>query len=158
MLSDPHRQALLMICRALEIEPRSGSKPRWALGGSLALALHGLPVGCRDIDLLTTAADAVRLTELPGTKIEPVRFRTRPRLRGHIGRIRVHEVEVEILGDVENELADGSWSAPPPLGDELEHIDFEGHSCPIFALTALRAAYEAMERPEKVALIDEGMA
>jgi hypothetical protein len=61
---------------------------------------------------------------------------------------------VEILGDVQNRLPSGAWSAPPQLERDTVRLAWEGHDWPVVSLTALRAAYVAMNHPQKVALID----
>ncbi len=158
MVPGAHRDALLLVCGALTGAPEAlpgGSRPAWAVGGSVALALHGLPVSCHDLDILTRAQDAEQvIAQIPGTAIEPLAFRTRGALRGHTARVRLGDIEVEILGDVENQLPDGSWTAPPPLREEIEQLELDGLRCPVFSLAALRSAYQAMGRGEKVALID----
>ncbi len=68
----------------------AGTTFRWGVSGSVALALHGLEVECRDLDLLTTATGAPRVAALlGGDTLEPLRFRSRGGLRGHIGRVRL---------------------------------------------------------------------
>ena len=124
--------------------------------GSVALALHGRSVQCRDLDILTRAQDAdLVASALPGRVVEPVEFRNRPSLRGRIGRKRVQDVDVEILGGVQNKLPDGSWTPPPAFGPgEIIHIQIDDCKCPVLALPQLRAAYEAMNRNDRIELIE----
>ncbi len=147
----------MLILGALERprQPPGGGAPRWAVSGSAALALHGLPVTCRDLDILTSAYDAERVAaSVPGLELEPLALRVRAGLRARIARFRVAGVEVEILGDVEDELPGGGWTGPPRLGEEVEHVELLTRRCPLMSLPALRAAYEAIGSPEKLALIE----
>jgi hypothetical protein len=173
MLSRAHHDALAVVSGALapmDPEPEdlrpalssaraagAGTGPRWAVSGSVALALHGLPVECRDLDVLTRAEYALlAASRIPGTTLEAVRFRARERLRGHLGRIAVGGVDTEILGGVQNQLPDGSWTPPARLAArEIVHIDVDGCRCNVLSLPALRAVYELMKRPETLALIDQ---
>lgn len=150
MLPNGHEQVLATVLARL-----AGTTIPWSVSGSVALALHGVEVECGDLDILTTAAAAPRVGALlAGEELEPVRFRERGRVRGHIGRVRLGGVDVEVLGDVQNLLAGGGWSEPPRLGGEVELLELAGRPCPVVRLAALRAAYAAMQRPERVALID----
>lgn len=128
------------------------------MGGSVALALHGIAVECADLDIITRAGQAAELaSRLGGVELASVGPRTHDRVRGHLGRIRLEGVEVEILGGVENELSDGSWKKAPPIRETFEWVPLDRHvACPVITLSAMRDAYVAMGRNEKVALIDAG--
>jgi aminoglycoside-2''-adenylyltransferase len=130
----------------------------WAVSGSVALSLLGIEVDCRDLDVVTTGESAALVADLlGGTEIEPIGFRSSAGLRGRVGRVRLEAIEIEILGDLENELPDGRWGKPPRLDCDVELIWVAGHNCPVMSLAALRRAYRAMGRAEKVKLIDESL-
>jgi hypothetical protein len=156
MASTAYAGALSAVCRRFAAQ--SGLEVQsiaWAVSGSVALSLHGIAVDCRDLDILTAGDSATAVSSLlAGTEIEPVEFRSRGGLRGFTGRVRLEAMDVEILGDVENELPDGRWSPPPRLDRDVERLAFAGQECPVMSLSALRDAYAAMGRPEKVALIE----
>ena len=95
---------------------------RWAVGGSASLALHGLPVDPRDLDLLVDHVAAAELVD--GLRGAVVSDETRWD-RGDVRAVRralavVHGVEIEILEGVE---------AVGPAGDvvvatpDLDHVD-----------------------------------
>jgi len=151
VLPSAHRDALELVCERLSRTPLE-----WATSGSAALALQGVPVTCADLDLATTA-DAASAVEraLAGRVIEPVGYRTRGAIRGHLGRVEVAGVEVEVLGDIQNRLPDGTWTPPPRLSEHITHVPLNKRRCPVLNLRYLRTAYAAMERGDKVRLIEE---
>jgi hypothetical protein len=149
MLADPHRAALEVIADRLQ-----GSQVPWAVSGSVALVLQGVPVSCGDLDLVTTADGAIEVaSRLNPEMTEAVASTTRGSIRGQLGRARVGAVELEILGDVQNLVA-GSWTEPPCLQEAVVRVPLGDRELPVIDLAHLRAAYLAMGRREKVALID----
>jgi hypothetical protein len=144
-----HRRALEAICEGL-----SCSAVPWAVTGSVALALQGVPVGCRDLDLVTSGAGARPIERLFARQVvEPVEFGSRDHIRGHFGRLRLREVDVEVLGDVQNLMPDGTWTVPPRLDVDVMWLQLGERQFPVLRLTCLRDAYSAMGRSEKVLLI-----
>lgn len=154
VLADSHRHALELVCERL-----SGTPVEWATSGSAALALQGVPVSCADLDLATTADDAAAVEQaLAGDVIEPVGYRTRGALRGHLGRVSLSGIEVEVLGDIQNRLPDGTWTPPPRLSEYITYVPLDEKRCPVLSLSYLRAAYAAMGRTDKVRLIEAALA
>jgi hypothetical protein len=130
----------------------------WATSGSVALALQGIQVTCHDLDLVTSADGAPEVERLLASRVvEPTSFQTRGRIRGHLGRIQLAGVEVEVLGDVQNLLPDGTWTEPPQLDLHVAHVPFGERTCPVLGLPYLREAYAALGRSEKVRLIEEAL-
>ena len=118
---------------------------RWAVSGSAALARHGIDVEPRDLDIVTTAEGAREIARRLGGDAA---FSRRGPIRGVLSRVVVEGVEVEILGDVQNLLADGSWSSPPRL-DAVESAD----GIPVLPLGAVEAGYRDLGRDEKADLV-----
>jgi hypothetical protein len=145
-----HRRALENLCDGL-----AGAGLPWAVTGSAALALQGIRVDCRDLDVVTSAAGAYDVERVfREHAVEPVGFATRDGIRGHVGRLRVGNVDVEVWGDIQNLSAEGTWSVPPRLDVHRVWVDCGAVRCPVLPLDYLRDAYEAMGRPEKLRLID----
>lgn len=151
VLADAHRHALELVCERLSETPVD-----WATSGSAALALQGVPVSCADLDLVTTGDGAAAVEQaLAGHVIEPVGYRTRGAIRGHLGRVELAGVEVEVLGDIQNRLPDGTWTLPPRLNEHITHVSLNEKRCPVLNLSYLRATYTAMGRTDKVRLIED---
>ena len=103
-------------CTALGHLPivRSG---RWAVGGSAALALHGLPVDPRDLDLV---ADRAAASELIAGLGDALMSDEEAWDRGDVRAARravaiVEDLEVEILVEVEAMAAGLCVLGPPDL-------------------------------------------
>jgi hypothetical protein len=154
MVPTAHRRAVEALCDGL-----AGSGLLWAVTGSVALAAQGVPVICADLDMITSAADAsVVERQFRGHVVDPVQFAVRDSLRGHFGRLRLAGVEVEVLGDVQNLLADGTWTNPPALDLHVTRVRVGTRVCPMLRLAYLREAYAVMGRTAKVHLIESALA
>ena len=98
----------------------------WAITGSLAHRLHGVPVDVHDIDVLTDKTGAYKIAALfPSELVRQVQFRSTEIVRSHLGKLNLHGVTVEIIGDMETRRPDGSWEAPTEIGRHLQVIEFE---------------------------------
>jgi hypothetical protein len=154
VVPDSHRRVLATVLDRL-----SSVAVPWAISGSVALALHGLPASCEDLDLITSADGAHELERVLGPIVlEPVSASERGQIRGHIGRVQIEEIEVELLGDVQNRVAGRDWTTPPRLHADVIDIDYDGRTYPVVTLACLRDSYVTLRRWDKVRLIDQSIA
>jgi len=128
---------------------------RWAVGGSASLALHGLPVDPRDLDLLVDHVAAAGLVDgLRGAVVsDQARWD-----RGEVRAVRrvlavVHGVEVEILEGVEAVGPTGDVVAATPDLDHVDQIIVGGRRIPVLPLPAMRVLLEATGNRERAAMI-----
>ena len=125
----------------------------WWVTGSAALALRGLDVIPGDIDLITSADDAVRLGKLLVNEIvQPVQDTT-----GWVGKWFCRSflgATVEWVGGV-NESADayGVSDFGPVAAGRLETIEWHGHPIRVPPLDLQLAVNERRGRLERAALI-----
>lgn len=71
-----------------------------AVGGA-SLALHGVDVSVKDIDIETKAEGAYHFQELfAENTVEPVALRESETYRSHFGRFEFDGVKVEVMGDL----------------------------------------------------------
>jgi hypothetical protein len=118
---------------------------RWAVTGSAALALHGLPVGPHDVDLVADSPAATELIAGLGSSV------TKDEVAWDRGDVRaarravaiVEGVEVEILVDVEV-IADGTCVLGPPDLDELGGVLVDGRLIPVLPPAAMLRVLVAM--------------
>jgi predicted nucleotidyltransferase len=81
----------------------------WVLVGSTSLALQGVKVDPKDIDILTDKKGAYKVAELLREyEIQPVTFSRSELFASHFGKFNIQGVQVEIMGDLEI-LTHGSW-------------------------------------------------
>lgn len=128
---------------------------RWAVGGSACLALHGLPVDPRDLDLLVDHIAATELVyELRGAVVsDESRWD-----RGDVRAVRralavIHGVEVEILEGAEAVGPAGDVVAATP---DLGHVDLiivSGRPIPVLPLPVMQVLLDATGNRERAAMI-----
>ena len=154
VIPDAHWRALQVVAERLD-----GSRVRWALSGTAALSAHGIDVACRDLDLVTTV-DGVNATMhlLAEFAVGSVGSTTRGNIRAYLGVLRIHGCDVDVLGDVQNELPDGQWTPVIDVTPQLVAVAALSRAVPVLPLEQLLAAYESMGRAETAALISEALA
>jgi hypothetical protein len=144
--------------RALEIvtDRLAASEVTWALSGTAALAAHGIDVTCRDLDVVTTVGGARQtLALLPEFAVGVV---TRGNIRAHLGVLRIHGCDVDVLGDVQNELPSGQWTAVVDVTPEFVVVDAISRIVPVLPLEQLLVAYRNMGRMHTASLISAALA
>jgi hypothetical protein len=129
------------------------------VGGSACLALHGLPVDPRDVDVL---ADQVAIAELVDGLQDTVVMDQAPWDRGDVRAARrvlavVEGVELEILVGVEAVGSDGRVVMTTPGLDHVEPVVVNGRPVPVLPLSAMRAVLEAMGRHGRAAMVQDAM-
>jgi hypothetical protein len=130
------------------------SSVAWALTGSLAFRLRGIEVPVKDIDLQTDADGAYEIERrLKKYVVEPVQFRSSPKIRSHFGKLLVDGVSVEMMGDIEKLTPDGSWLPTPPLHTITERIHYDGLSIPVLRADYEYHAYKLLGRDQKAELL-----
>ncbi len=128
----------------------------WAVTGSLNFALQGLNVEPNDIDLQTDAAGVYEIERrLAEYSVRKVVFSTSnsKRLRSHYGALEIDGVQVEIMGDLEKLLDDGTWEAPPALNRHRIWLEVEGMRLPVLSLEYEEQAYRKLGRTEKADML-----
>jgi len=141
--------ALEMIGAVLEDEPLL-----WAITGSLGMALQGLPVSVRDIDLQTDQAGAYAMeAALSEFVVQPVALRESESIRSHFGKLEIEGVEVEIMGDIQHRQPDRGWNAPVELAKQRRWVNALDHMLPVMAISYEAEAYRRMGRMEKAAML-----
>ena len=126
----------------------------WAITGSLGFALHGIPITVHDIDVQTDREGAYRIERLfADCIVRPVSFHATERIRSHLGALRVDDIEVEIMGDIQKRLTDGSWDESPDLAAHTERLLVEGMSVPVLTLEYEYEAYLQLGRSERAQLL-----
>jgi Aminoglycoside-2''-adenylyltransferase len=128
---------------------------RWAVGGSASLALHGLPVDPRDLDLLVDHLAAAELVD--GLRSAVVSDESRWD-RGDVRAVRrvlavVHGVEIEILEGVEAVGPTGDVVVATPDLDHVDRITVSGRRIPVLPLPTMQALLDATGNRKRAAMI-----
>jgi predicted nucleotidyltransferase len=132
---------------------------RWAVGGSASLALHGLPVDPRDLDLL---ADQVAAAELIDGLRDAAVSDEVGWDRGDVRAVRralavVGGVEVEILVGVEAVGPAGDVVVPTPDLDRVDRIIVSGRPIPVVPLSAMHVLLDATGKRERAAMVAKAL-
>ncbi len=126
----------------------------WAITGSVGMALQGMPLDVHDIDLQTDEAGAYAIErEFAHCVYRPVSMVDRESFRSFLGALVLDGIKVEIIGDMQKRLPDGTWEPPVRVGDITLWIATAGMRLPVLSLEHEVQAYQLMGRLEKAALI-----
>jgi hypothetical protein len=151
MISEPHLHILRKIVKRLKNSPIN-----WALTGSMSFALQGVPVTPNDIDIQTNAEGAYAIEALfSDYSTRKVMVSSTDRIRSHYGALALDGIDVEIMGDVEKRLPDGTWEAPPDFAQHKRYVENAGMRVPVLALDYEYQAYLTMGRTERAQLLKD---
>jgi hypothetical protein len=125
----------------------------WVLTGSASLRLQGVDVPVHDLDIQTDEKTVYliekKLSEFMRT---PVHLWESPGMRSLDGKAAIEGVEIELLANITHCKPDGTWSTYTDFS-RLIFVETHGMRILVFPLEDELAAYEAMGRIEKAALI-----
>jgi len=122
----------------------------WVLTGSLAFALQGMPVEVHDIDIQTDSEGAYEIEHLFSEQmIQKVTFSSTEKIRSHFGAFKMNGIKVEIMGDIQKRLENGSWEEPVDLEKHKQIVHIEGMRIPVLSLEYEYQAYLRLGRIEK---------
>jgi len=126
----------------------------WAIGGSVALALHGLPVVPRDLDLLADHISAEALIVGFGDAVMSDEHQWE---RGDVRAARrvmavVEDMEVEILVGVET-VIDGAIVLGTPLLDVVDSIAVGSRWFPVLSLSTMAVVLDSMGKRELALMV-----
>ncbi len=147
MIQGKHVQVLRKICERL-----SGADVNWVVTGSLSLAIRGVAVEPHDIDIQTDRQGAYEierlLSEFVTRKVE-LSSSESARIRSHFGALVVDEITVEIMGDIEHLLEEGTWEPPPDLNAHKQFVEIAGMRIPVLSVEYEYQAYLKLGRLDK---------
>lgn len=132
----------------------AGQPLNWVLTGSMAFALQGVPLTPNDIDVQTDAAGAQLIARLFAEHVtQPITVTESTHTRSHLGALLLDGVKVEIMGDMQKRLPDGSWAPPVDLPALQQIVHVQGMQIPVLPLSYEADAYERMGRTAKAAML-----
>ncbi len=126
----------------------------WAITGSLGLALRGIDIAVRDVDVRTDRAGAQGIACAFADSVDrPVTFTSSESIRSHFGSLRLEGIAVEIMGDMRQRLADGTWEDADAWRRHVTRVEVAGLLVPVLSLAFEREMYARLGRTDKVDLI-----
>ncbi len=132
----------------------SSTDVNWAVTGSMGFALQGVPVKPNDIDIQTGRRGAFEMERIFSTYVvKPVRFSSTERIRSYFGILMIDGIKVEIMGDVQKKLKDGTWEEPVDVTKYRRIVEVEGMKIPVLSLEYEYQAYLKLGRVERAELL-----
>ena len=126
----------------------------WAVTGSFGFALQGLPVEPNDIDIQTDREGACEIEHhFSEFMTKRVTFSSTENIRSYFGELMIDGIKVEIMGDIQKQLADGSWENPVNLKHHKKVLEIEGMQIPVLSLEYEYQAYMNLGRIEKAEML-----
>ncbi|MEW5871417.1 MAG: methyltransferase domain-containing protein [Chloroflexota bacterium] len=144
-----HKPRWRAVLRAIAQRLNQAGIPYNVAGGA-SLALHGLPLAVRDIDIEVSAEDAYHVQELFSVQVvEPVALGSTDLYRSHFGVFDFDGVRVEVMGD--NQRREGNaWL--PTRTQTRDILDLDGVPVNASWLEEELLAYIRRGRLERAAL------
>jgi len=126
----------------------------WAITGSFGFALQGVPVKPHDIDVQTDEMGAYEIERLlTEFVVERVHFASAENIRSHFGVLNIDGIKVDIMGDIQKRLDNGTWTEAPDLGKHIHFVKMEKMNIPVLSLEYEYEAYMQLGRKDKATLL-----
>ncbi len=131
----------------------------WVVTGSLNFALQGLPLEPHDIDIQADKEGAYEIERRFSSLVSrSVTFSATERIRSHFGALLIEGIVVEVMGDLQKRLEDGTWETPLELSSQRQFVEREGREIPVLALAYEAQAYLKLGRLERAEMLREASA
>ena len=131
------------------------NKTHWVLVGSSSLILQGVDVPVtNDIDIMARAVDCPEISNLLADYVisSPTGIIEGETTRCDYSAYNIDGVNLDLVGDIQNKLPDGSWSEIRNL-DNYETLNIGGMKLRVLSLYEEMRGYAAGGREDKVSAI-----
>jgi hypothetical protein len=149
MINNEIEKVLKTICKKL-------NGVNWALVGSANLALQGVDVRVGDIDILTDKKGALLINRLlKQFRVEEIKYRKSGKFSSYLGKFKIDDVKVEVMGDLSLKNKSGKWVPRDSLLLNKEFIKLGKFKIPTAPLDLELIGYRIIRRYAKVRKIEE---
>ncbi len=136
----------------------AGSGVNWVVTGSLNFALQSLPLTPHDIDIQTDTPGAYEIERRFASYVtRKVAFSSIERIRSHFGALQIDGITVELMGDLQKRLSNGSWEDPVNLDHQKRFVAFEEMDVPVLSLEYEAQAYQKLGRFERAQMLQQAL-
>lgn len=113
----------------------NGKNIPWVLSGSTSLVIQGVDVPINnDIDILTTEEGSKQINILlAGQIVKSSEYSTTDKYQSHFGMYDIDGVNIDVMGEIQYRMADGSWSEPNQ-NHKIFIKEFQGMFLPLLSL------------------------
>ena len=126
----------------------------WAITASCSLALQGVPVAVRDIDVTTDRTGAYRIEQLFSAEMtRPVRLSHTETIQSFYGALLLEGYEVEVIGDAQYRRAGGEWDTLEDFAPHKHFLQVQEFILPVLTLEYEYSQYVRLGREAKVKLL-----
>jgi len=121
-------------------------KIKWAIVGSTSLALKGIEIGPKDIDILTTKEGVYKISSLlKEYEAKPVKFSESKIFSSHFGRFLIDGIKVEVMGDLKAKV-EGKWVSLTDRLKRLKYVKVGNARIPVPSLEDQLEVYSKLKR------------
>lgn len=133
----------------------NGKNIPWVLSGSTSLVIQGVDVLINnDIDILTTEEGSKQINILlAGQIVKSSEYSTTDKYQSHFGMYNIDGVNIDVMGEFQYRMADGSWSEPNQ-NHKIFIKEFQGMFLPLLSLEQELEEYSNLGRVDKVEKIN----
>lgn len=130
----------------------------WVLVGSTNLFIQGVSIIAKDIDIVSTKEDILKIEELfKSYSIKKIVYSESEKYRSWFGRLVIDNIQVDLMAELEYKTPDSNWLKSTSL-ESKEIITFKEYEVPINPFENELLFYKKMNRENdkmKVKLIEE---
>ncbi len=119
----------------------------YVIGGSTSLALQGIKVHPKDIDIFADKENAFKINNLlKEFEVKPMKFSSSEFVKSDIGEFKINNTKVEVVGDFKIKIKD-KWISRALLS---KIIIIEGIKIPVTPLKEHIKSYEKLGRKKDI--------
>ncbi len=121
-------------------------KIKWVLTGSTNLALQGVRIKPKDVDILTDKKGAFKINKvLQEYEVKPVKFNCSKIFESYLGQFKINSLKVEVMGNLKEKL-NNKWIFVSKRLVSPKTIEIKKMRIPLSDLEELLKAYEKLGR------------
>ncbi len=135
------------------LEKLTETKLDWVLVGSTNLFIQGVKVLAKDIDIVSTQKDVLKIEEIfKSYCIKKVAYSESANYRSWFGRLVIDNIQVDLMADLEYKTPDGKWLKSTSLKNK-KIITYDKHKIPVNPFENELNFYMKMKRKNDISKI-----
>ena len=152
-----HNEKVVSVLEFL-LEKLEDKNFNWVLVGSTNLFIQGVSITAKDIDIVTTKEDILKIEEIFETySLKKIVYSESEKYRSWFGRLVIDNIQVDLMAELEYKTPESTWLKSTSL-ESKEIITFKEYKVPVNPFENELLFYKKMNRENdklKVKLIEE---